>query len=143
MTRLFGSVFLPVFLLAACGGGSNPFDQDEDVTVQSGGDTETLETADPTTVNSLFAFAPEEELTLNDVEYDPENDELVVNNLPFDGPEGRYDLIGQNGDTRIFQSRRTPTTGQIDHYAVFIAGDDVRAAAALGDWGISAMVARM
>lgn len=51
MTRLFGSVFLTVFLLAACGGGSNPFDQDEDVTVQSGGDTETLETGDPTTVN--------------------------------------------------------------------------------------------
>lgn len=135
MTRLFGSVFLPVFFLAACGGGSNPFDQDEDVTVQSGGDTETLETADPTTVNSLFAFAAEEGLTLNDVEYDPENDELVVNNLPFDGPEGRYDLVRQNGDTRIFQSRRTPTTGQIDHYAVFIPGDEVRAAAALGDWG--------
>ena len=135
MTRLLVIVFLPVFFLSACGGGSNPFEPDENVTVESGDDSESLDTADPTTVNSLFAFAPEEGLTLNDVEYDAENDELVVNNLPFDGPEGRYDLLRQNGVTGIYQSRRTATTGQIDHYAVFIPGDDVRAAAALGDWG--------
>ena len=134
MTRAL-AIFLLPFFLAACGGGSNPFEPDEDVTVESGDDSETLDTADPTTVNSLFAFAPEAGLTLNDVEYDAENDELVVNNLPFDGPEGRYDLLRQNGATGIFQSRRTATTGQIDHYAVFIPGDDVRAAAALGDWG--------
>src|SRR6056297_1030481 len=134
MTRAL-AIFLLPFFLAACGGGSNPFEPDEDVTVESGDDSETLDTADPTTVNSLFAFAPEAGLTLNDVEYDAENDELVVNNLPFDGPDGRYDLLRQNGVTGIYQSRRTATTGQIDHYAVFIPGDDVRAAAALGDWG--------
>ncbi|WP_306152355.1 hypothetical protein [Roseovarius sp. MMSF_3281] len=131
MTRALAIFLLPLFL-AACGGGSNPFEPD--TTAENDGETEDVDAEEPTTENSLFAFNLEQSLTLNDVEYDAENDELVINNLPFDGPEGRYDRVGTIGQGNVYRSRRTATTGQIDHYAVFVSSENMQGAAALGDW---------
>lgn len=114
-----------VVAIAACG-STNPF-MDET--------TDTVATEDPSTANSKFVFDLDRGLTMNSVEYDQANDELVINNLPFDGPGGRYDRIGTRNGAGIYQSRRTATTGQIDHYAVFIKSAELEAAAAAGeDW---------
>ncbi|WP_143849564.1 hypothetical protein [Octadecabacter ascidiaceicola] len=80
---------------------------------------------------------------MNSVNYDAVNDELVINNLPFDGTDGRYDSVAgsettdANGVRREFyESRQTTTTGLIKHYAVFIDSAFLEATAAAGrDWG--------
>lgn len=130
MSRLF-AVLAATTALAACD-GANPFQ-----TVEFNGDTEELAPGDPNTdVDSKFAFNPAANLTMNAVEYDEANNELVINNLPFDGPDGRYDFFETlpNG-TRVYASRQTPTTGQIQHFAVFIRTDYFEASAAAGrDW---------
>ena len=67
----------------------------------------TVDPDDPTTVDSLFAFDLSRSLTMNDVVYDAANDELVINNLPFDGPDGRYDYYRGQGNAGIYESRQT------------------------------------
>lgn len=130
MSRLF-AVLAATTALAACD-GANPFQ-----TVEFEGNTEELAPGDPNTdVDSKFAFDPAANLTMNAVEYDEANNELVINNLPFDGPDGRYDFFETlpNG-SRVYASRRTPTTGQIQHFAVFIRTDYFEATSAAGrDW---------
>ncbi|SLN21721.1 hypothetical protein [Pseudooctadecabacter jejudonensis] len=130
MSRTF-AIVAATFALAACD-GANPFQAE-----LPDGTTEELAEGDPNTdVNNLFAFDRQASLTLNSVEYDEENDELVLNNLPFDGPDGRYDFFETlpNG-TRVYASRQTPTTGQIQHFAVFIRTDYFEATSASGrDW---------
>jgi hypothetical protein len=74
---------------------------------------------------------------------DPTDDDLIINNLPFDGPAGRYDAVAGTQTvsptgltTGIYESRQTATTGQIKHYAVFLQGDYTDATSAAGrDWG--------
>lgn len=116
-----------VLLVAACGG--NPFileDQTDPAT--------DLDPQDPNTnVNSKFAWDPKKDLTMNAVTYDRANNQLVINNLPFDGPDGRYDNVFTlaNG-VSAYGSRATATTGKIKHYAVFIESDYMQAAAAAG-----------
>jgi hypothetical protein len=114
-------VLASVVLISGCG-DTNPF-MDE---------TTTLETDDPSTANSKFLFDLPAGLTMNDVEYDAVNDELVINNLPFDGPDGRYDRNRTQGGVGVYRSRTTATTGQIDHYAVFMNTASMQAAAAAG-----------
>ncbi|MCH2075628.1 MAG: hypothetical protein MK180_01920 [Rhodobacteraceae bacterium] len=110
--------------LAGCGG--SPFILDE---------VANLETQDPNTQNSRFLFDPGRKLTMNSVVYDEDTDELVINNLPFDGPDGRYDFVRGQGGAGVYQSRVTATTGQIQHYAVYMSTDNIEAAAAGGrDW---------
>lgn len=114
-----------VLLVAACGG--NPFIEVEDT------DT-TLDPQDPnTSVDSKFAWDPSNDLTMNAVTYDRTNNQLVINNLPFDGPDGRYDnrFTMANG-ARVYESRQTATTGLVKHYAVFIESDYMQATAAAG-----------
>lgn len=133
MGRLFAAL-LATTTLVACD-GENPFLPDE--VVSDSGDVETLDPEDPNTdSNNIFAFDRSQNLTLNAVEFDEANNELVINNLPFDGPDGRYDFFETlpNGTT-VYASRQTPTTGQIQHFAVFIKTDYFEAAAAAGrDW---------
>lgn len=116
-----------VALVAGCGG--NPFLTDDDGTP--------LDPEDPnTSVNSKFLWDPEQDLTMNAVRYDPVNNQLVINNLPFDGPDGIYDntLTLSNG-AGVYASRKTATTGRIQHYAVFIEGNAMQATAAAGaEW---------
>lgn len=136
MSRVLYALTLTV-VLGACD-GKNPF-----MVVADNGDTEVLDPRDPNTdVNNKFAFDIENDLTMNSVRYDEANDELVINNLPFDGPAGRYDAVAGTSVTGptglrsgIYESRQTATTGQIKHYAVFIQGDYMDATAAAGrDW---------
>lgn len=130
MSRLF-AILAATTALAACD-GANPFQ-----TVEFEGETEELAPGDPNTdVDSKFAFDPAANLTMNAVEYDEANNELVINNLPFDGPDGRYDFFETlpNG-SRVYASRQTATTGQIQHFAVFIRTDFFEATSASGrDW---------
>ena len=134
-------------ILAACD-GENPFMVE--VTAPTG-ETETLEPGDPnTTVSNRFLFDRSRGLTMNSVAYDDNgtagntaDDTLIINNLPFDGTDGRYDAVSGsqftdvNGVRReIYESRQTATTGVIKHYAVFIDGQFLEATAAAGrDWG--------
>ncbi len=124
----FRTALAAVLLVAACGG--NPFlleDQTETPT--------DLDPQDPNivSVNNKFAWDPKNDLTMNAVTYDRANNQLVINNLPFDGPDGRYDNVFTmvNG-ARAYASRATATTGKIKHYAVFIESDFMQATAAAG-----------
>lgn len=115
-------------MLAACD-GEQPFLYGEDLDLS----TDPIDPTDPnTSVNNLFAFDRNAGLTMNSVEYDAENDELVINNLPFDGPDGRYDFMQTLGAGKAYESRQTATTGLVKHYAVFIKSEHIEAAAAAG-----------
>lgn len=125
-------------VLVACGDGQ-PF-----VFANYDGESEEIDTEDPNTdVSSKFAYDLSRSLTMNSVTYDDVNDELVINNLPFDGPEGRYDNVAGSNSTSAtgivrgaYESRQTATTGIIKHYAMFLSSDFLEATAAAGaDWG--------
>lgn len=105
--------------LAACG-STNPFDE---------ADADAIETEDPSTTNSKFAFDTSSGLTMNAVSYDEDNNQLLVSNLPFDGPDEIYDQVRTQNGTPIYRSRTTGTTGQVPYYAVFLRTDDMDAAA--------------
>ncbi|SLN39394.1 hypothetical protein ROG8370_01631 [Roseovarius gaetbuli] len=126
-------------LLGGCGSGSNPFDPGA-TTGPGTPTTPTDPTVDPTDpnvdVNSRFLFDVGRDLTMNSVTFDPLNNQLVINNLPFDGPDQIYSNIGSRNTAEFFASRKTPTTGRIQHYAVFVKRDDLEATAAAGaEWG--------
>lgn len=129
MARL---LFLAGALAVLTGCGGNPFLIEPTTTP-----TEPVDPADPnTSVNSKFAWDPAKKLTMNKVTYDKANDKLVINNLPFDGPDGIYDnvMTFSNGTTG-YKSRTTGTTGQVTHYAVFVESAAMQATAAAGvDW---------
>ena len=129
MIRTF-SPMLALLLVTACGPG-NPLFNEADV------DPSLVDPTNPnTSISNRFLFDLNRNLTMNAVEYDAENDELVINNIPFDGPDGRYDRVGtlSNGGG-YYASRETPTTGQIQSYAVFLRSDMLEATAANGaEW---------
>ena len=116
-------------LLGACSGdGTNPFQEP------------VVPTDGPSTTNSKYLFNIEDKLTMNDVRYDEGSDEIIINNLPFDGPSGIYehqrDETSAHGSYGVYRSIKTPTTGRIRNYAVFIKNEDMQVAAAAGaDWG--------
>ncbi|WP_226780450.1 hypothetical protein [Oceaniglobus trochenteri] len=88
--------------LAACSGGEFLFPDGEDE-----------ETPVATTTYSN---------EVNKVEYDSENDELVINNLPFDGPDGVYERVQDRTEVNgfgVYTSLQTEETGQRRYYAVF------------------------
>lgn len=123
--------------LGACSGdGTNPFDDPVTVTEPDTGDTEAVSTVDPNVVvDSKFLFDPDNKLTMNAVEYDAANNQLVINNLPFDGPDGRYVSYGSRNGADFYASQQTATTGQIQHYAVYVKTADMEGFAAAGaDW---------
>ena len=113
---------LAVFcLLGACSGdGTNPFQEP------------LVEDDNPSTANSKFLFNIEDKLTMNDVSYDADNNVILINNLPFDGPSQRYLSDRTQGGVGLFKSIQTATTGQIQHFAVFMQNEDMQVAAAAG-----------
>lgn len=138
--RKFFPVFLCLALLAGCD-SDNPFIEDEPEETDGIDD---LEVGDPNvSVSNRFAYDPAQRLTMNSVELDdggtpldPSDDQLIINNLPFDGPEGRYDRVETlaNG-AYVHQSRQTPTTGTTLTFAVFLKSDYLEASsAASGQW---------
>lgn len=121
-------------MLTACS-GTQPFDFDAEFEEE----TEVVDPTDPNvTVDSKFAFDREAGLTMNSVtvvENTDGSNHLLINNLPFDGPEGRYDFVSALGAGGVYGSQQTETTGQVKHYAVFISSTHIEAAAAAGeDW---------
>jgi hypothetical protein len=132
--------------LALSGCDGNPFLEDTTVAPPAGTDTppETVDPTDPNvTPNNKFAFSRDENLTLNAVSYDATSNQLVINNLPFDGPAGVYTQVtgaaasGVPNITRgLYESQQTPTTGVLKYYAMFVRSDFLEASAAAGrDWG--------
>ncbi len=108
---------LALFLLAACDG--NPIGAGNGGGGDDGGDPDTA-------VGSIYGDALEvEELTANSVAYDETRDELVINNIPFDGisadnGQAAYVRTGTlpNGFGR-YESVETGETGRRQYYAVF------------------------
>jgi len=71
--------------------------------------------------------------------YDSANDQLIINNLPFDGPDGVYDdvagarTVNASGQvTDIFQNTETVINGEMQYYAVFVQSDYLDATSAAG-----------
>ena len=121
--------------LAGCGGGS-PFAPEKVAvipTAPTAAETPSLSLDPNVSSHSKFAWDPARSLTMNAVTYDSVSDKLVINNLPFDGPEGIYDnvLTFANG-AKAYKSRSTETTGQMPHYAVFVSTVAMQATSAAG-----------
>lgn len=139
MRRLFSTCAI-IALLAGCD-GENPFQVEESLPVD---ETEGVEPGDPNvTVDSRFAYDLGQRLTMNSVDLDdngtpndPTDDQLVINNLPFDGPDGRYlqvEVLGNGAE--VYQSQQTATTGTTLTFAVFVRADHLEAtSAASGQW---------
>ncbi len=90
--------------LCACGGGEFLFPEP--------GDTDTP----PATAASTYS------LQVNKLDYDAEADQVVVNNLPFDGPDGVYERVAARTEVDgfgVYTSLRTAETGQRQYFAVF------------------------
>ena len=68
------------------------------------------------------------DLRLNEVSYDPDTDELLLNNMPFDGDDGAYarDAAGTAGlaSTGSGFGAYCNTSGQAEYYAVFRRSDN-------------------
>ena len=99
--------------IAACSGGEFLFDDGTDDT-------------DPAAATAAYTG------DLNKLDYDADNDQVVINNLPFDGPDGVYDRVAARTEIDgfgVFRSQQTAETGQRTYYAVFRETDNGAAAA--------------
>ncbi|WP_281856139.1 hypothetical protein [Litoreibacter halocynthiae] len=116
--KAFG--ILSVSALIACGGsGDNPV---------TGGTVDTdVDPTDPNVVTGQkFAFDRSVGLVANSIEFrenvagDPSDDQLVINNIPFDTTTGEYDRTGTlpNG-WGLYQNTERNLEGRLQYYAVF------------------------
>lgn len=139
MGRIFTALPL-LAVLAACD-NANPFMLE---VTQDPADTEGVVEGDPNVdVNNRYAYDLGQRLTMNSVDVDDNGtpgdtsyDVLVINNLPFDGPDGRYvrNEVLANGAS-VYRSQQTETTGTTLTFAVFIQSDYLEATgAASGQW---------
>lgn len=98
--------------LAACGGGTAPFGEQE-------GDADT-------SANSAFLTEQNPELTANNISYDPDTDVLTINNIPFDDPNNEYVRITTENFSNGFdayQSAPAPGSNEFQYFAVFRRSD--------------------
>lgn len=86
---------------------------------------------------------------MNNLVYDAANDELIINNLPFDGASGRYVNTGGSflDGFQVYASQQASEDGHVQYYAVHAVAANGRAGAAgtahYGDYGHGgAMIAR-
>lgn len=101
-------------VLVSCGGGEflSPIDEDDD------DEEEVTSGATATSVHTL---------EVNKMEYDADRDELVINNLPFDGPDGVYERVQARIEVDgfgVYRSLVTDETGQRQYFAVFRQTDN-------------------
>lgn len=127
-----------VAVLGACSGddGSNPLTGgeavlDDDLQLTAAGDPN----VDPA---SRFLFDFDAGLTMNELVFDEANNQLIINNLPFDGPDGAYQetAVLANGYS-AYESTQTAETGQRQYFAVFRqsdSGSSQAGAAGTGDY---------
>lgn len=119
--KRFAAVLASLSFLSACSGdGTNPFDPPAQAVT------------DASTVNSKYLFDRDENLTVNSVTYDQAANELLINNLPFDGPSQRYEHSRLQNGVDVYRSIQTPTTGQVRSYAVFMKNTNAQVTAAAG-----------
>lgn len=100
-------------VLSGCSGG-NPFTGDPDT---GSGDT---------SGNAIYGSGLNSELTMNSMAYDAANDQLVVNNIPFDGAtagNGQAVYARQGGLGATGFGRYENVAGELDYYAVFRRSD--------------------
>ena len=116
IARLVG--LLGVAVLAGCGGGgSNPITGGP-VTGGTGIGDDSLGGADSSS-GAVYASGLNDSLTANSISYDADDDELIVNNIPFDGADGRYAReLGVGFGTTGAQAYRS-ITGARQYYAIF------------------------
>ena len=98
--------------LAGCGG--NPF--------TDGSDTGSGDTSE----NAVYGTSLNSELTMNSMAYDATNDQLVVNNIPFDGanaPNGQAVYARQGSLGASGFGRYENTAGSVRYFAVFRRSD--------------------
>jgi len=118
---------LPLLAVLAGCDSANPFQLEETLDPS---ETEGVVEGDPNvSVDNRFAYDPQQRLTMNSVDVDDNDtpndtsdDVLVINNLPFDGPDGRYvqDTTLANGAT-VYRSQQTETTGTTLKASIFRA----------------------
>ncbi len=74
---------------------------------------------------------------MNFVSYDEDDDVVIVNNVPFDGPSGGYEFVRDIGNgMRLYRNRQTATTGVLTYYAIFRGTEAISVTAVNGrDWG--------
>ncbi len=104
--------------VAACGEGTNPLTDPRHPGPENPG------TGEDTRPGAIYGFGLDPDLSMNSLRYDAATDEIIINNIPFDGPDGRYGRAGTlpNGFGR-YESRQTLTTGRRQYYAVFRRSD--------------------
>jgi hypothetical protein len=104
--------------VAACGEGTNPLTDPPHPGPENPG------TGEDTSPGAIYGFGLEPDLSMNSLRYDAAADEIVINNIPFDGPDGRYGRAGTlpNGFGR-YESQQTLTTGRRQYFAVFRRSD--------------------
>lgn len=112
--------------VAGCGG--SPW-ADED---QGEGDTSGA---------AVYGASMNEDLTMDSMVYDPETDEIVVNNIPFDGAtaengQARYARAGALGTSSF--ARYENVAGQMAYFAVFRRSDS--GAVEAGAFGTSSYI---
>ncbi|WP_425099633.1 hypothetical protein [Tropicibacter sp. S64] len=97
MKRFFVALAL-VGALGACDGGNPASESDDSAGVGTGAQPlidEPMPTNVPTepggsTGPDVYGTDANADLTMNDVDFDPQTGQLVLNNLPFDGGDNRY-----------------------------------------------------
>lgn len=120
MKRFFG-MGLIALALAACGNETNPL-------TGPGSDTD-----DGASANVNETYKGE----MNNLVFDAATGEIIINNLPFDGVDGRYADTGivTVPGFGVYQSQSTGETGQFQYMAVYAEGTYTRAGAAgTGDY---------
>ncbi len=94
--------------LSACGDG-NPFFESE-------------ETSADDTPGNVYLENTSGTIIVNDISYDPVADQVIINNIPFDDPNNRYDRVTTEtfaNDFDAYESNPAPGSTEFDYYAIF------------------------
>lgn len=105
-------LFCSALTLSACASGDAPFGGDG-----SGGNGSDEDTgASEASTENYIGDADD----MNNLVYDAVNDELVINNLPFDGKSGRYVNTGGTflDGFQVYASQQAGENGHAQYYAV-------------------------
>lgn len=112
-------LFCSALSLSACATGTPPF----------GGAGSDADSGASESATELYVG---DEGDMNNLVYDADNDELVINNLPFDGVDGRYLNTGGTflDGFQVYASQQDGESGRFQYYAVHAVAANGRAGAA-------------
>jgi len=118
MIRPFIAMTVAVWL-SGCGDG-NPF-------------TDTEEDAPDVDPGNVYLDDPDARLVVNNIGYDATTDQVIINNIPFDDANNRYDRITTeafNNSFDAYESSPTPGSNELQYFAVFRQTGNSQVAAA-------------